>query len=281
MRQLLERLGVCVIVAATDEVDRRINGASTLAPVPAVLVARQSNDPWVLRMTMAHELGHLLFHAGRFSISPGVPPAQGAWALELDFERRELEADAFAAAFLAPRFAVQDLLQRTGLAPETPGAVAAVGSHFGVGKEVAINRIVDCMGLSMASRVRLRAMTTTWIGHFDADTFSDDETGLHRGELRRAALEAFDKGLLGTLAVREMLAIPPGVTLDGSPEPGFEQQRVQRLMQKLALEQGFSGVVTGVRQAGATWQAELSGPGGERYSMVALRSDERALDRVG
>ena len=79
MRALLASRGVDIVVAGTDEVDRRINGASTSTPLPVVLVARGTNEAWVIRMTLAHELAHLLFHGGTFTLSPvdGAPGRHG------------------------------------------------------------------------------------------------------------------------------------------------------------------------------------------------------------
>jgi Zn-dependent peptidase ImmA (M78 family)/transcriptional regulator with XRE-family HTH domain len=280
MRRLLTTWGVQVFAASTDEVDRRINGASTLTPVPAILVSRQSNEPWLLRMTLAHELGHLLFHAGRFCISPAGTASSGTWSLDRDFERMELEADAFAAAFLAPRFAVQDLLQQRRLSPETPAAVAAVGEHFGVGREVAINRIVDSMGLATSARERLRAMAVKWKGGFEDDTFGDDETGLERGPLRAAVMEALRADRIDESTAREYLSVPAGVTLEGQPEADFQERRIARLIQQLLLEQGWAGIVSEVESSADGWRARLVTMSGERVGTVRLTPDEGALVRA-
>ncbi len=282
MRALLRQLRVEVIVAGTDEIDRRINGASTSTPVPAVLVARAANEPRVIRMTLAHELAHLMCHGGAFVLSPGALTNLHGWELELDFASREQQADAFAAAFLAPRFAVQDLLQQRNLAPETTEAVRAVGSHFGVGREVAVNRIVDTMGLSERARARLMALPVSWKREFNEDTFQDSEVGLQGGVLRERVLEAASRHLIDEMTARAMLSLPGGVTLDGQPESAEKAlRRIARQIQVLLLGLGWRGVPVDVSRSSTGWTARLVDMKGESLGRVELDEDEQELRRLG
>ncbi len=281
MRQLLDARGVEIVVAGTDEVDRRINGASTSTPLSAILIARGANEPWVLRMTLAHELAHLLYHKGTFTLSPGPSTTREAWVLETGFMTREQEADAFAAAFLAPRFAVQDLLQQERLAPESSAAIRAVGAHFGVGKEVAVNRIVDSMGLTDLARTRMRSVPVRWTRAFEADSFGEDEVGIQAGTLRARVEEAVQRGLISELAGRSILSIPYGLTLEGAAEPvDSTPKRVARRMQHLLERQRWAGIPVDVENAAGGWAARLVDMQGMELGRVLLDADEQTLRRL-
>src|SRR5207237_4984957 len=98
-----------------DEVDANIDGASTLEPIPAVLVNLVGGRErwWRTRMTLAHELCHLLFdalpdadHHRMLMFSPhrdGSRAAHGnnrRYPLPDVLERMERRAKAFAAYLL-------------------------------------------------------------------------------------------------------------------------------------------------------------------------------------
>lgn len=91
-----ERLG-CVVLPLDGELGRHWGMSLTVGEVPVIRVTRPSNDPEFdipgdrQRFTVAHELGHLVLHAGT---PQPTTPAEAA--------RMEREANRFAAAFLVP-----------------------------------------------------------------------------------------------------------------------------------------------------------------------------------
>ncbi|PPF34400.1 ImmA/IrrE family metallo-endopeptidase [Rathayibacter sp. AY1A3] len=99
-----ERLG-CVVLPLDGELGRHWGMSLTVDEIPVIRVTRPSNDPEFdipgdrQRFTVAHELGHLVLHAG--SQQPANPT---------DASRLEREANRFAAAFLVPGdMALEDL----------------------------------------------------------------------------------------------------------------------------------------------------------------------------
>lgn len=95
-----ERLG-CVVLPMDTELGRHLGMSLRVDDVPVIRVSRSSENPEHAipgdrqRFTVAHELGHLVLHAGLAS------PLSAA-----DASRREHEAHRFAGAFLAPGDAV-------------------------------------------------------------------------------------------------------------------------------------------------------------------------------
>lgn len=91
-----ERLG-CVVLPMDSELGRHFGMSMRVDDIPVIRVSRPSTDPQFAipgdrqRFTVAHELGHLILHAGL-----GQPLAAP------DASRREDEAHRFAAAFLVP-----------------------------------------------------------------------------------------------------------------------------------------------------------------------------------
>ncbi len=103
-----ERLG-CVVLPLDGELGRHWGMSLTADGIPLIRVARPSHDPEHdipgdrQRFTVAHELGHLVLHAG--SAQPSTPA---------EASRMEREANRFAAAFLVPGDAALDDLQANG-----------------------------------------------------------------------------------------------------------------------------------------------------------------------
>ncbi|ANG84650.1 helix-turn-helix domain-containing protein [Microbacterium aurantiacum] len=95
-----ERLGV-VMLPMNSELGRHLGMSLRINDVPVIRVSRSSISPEHAvpgdrqRFTVAHELGHLVLHAGR------PQPVSAA-----DATKREHEAHRFASAFLAPGDAV-------------------------------------------------------------------------------------------------------------------------------------------------------------------------------
>lgn len=95
-----ERLG-CIVLPMESELGRHLGLSLRIDDVPVIRVARTSADADAAvpgdrqRFTVAHEVGHLVLHAGL-----------GSPLSAQDASRRENEAHRFASAFLAPGDAV-------------------------------------------------------------------------------------------------------------------------------------------------------------------------------
>lgn len=103
-----ERLG-CVVLPLDRELGRHWGMSLTVDGIPVIRVARPSHDlendiPGDRqRFTVAHELGHLILHAG--SAQPATPS---------EAARMEREANRFAASFLVPGDAALEDLDSNG-----------------------------------------------------------------------------------------------------------------------------------------------------------------------
>lgn len=92
----VERLG-CVVLPLDRELGRHWGMSLTVEGIPVIRVARPSHDADLdipgdrQRFTVAHELGHLVLHAG--SAQPAAPS---------EAARMEQQANRFAASFLVP-----------------------------------------------------------------------------------------------------------------------------------------------------------------------------------
>ncbi|RKR76368.1 helix-turn-helix domain-containing protein [Frondihabitans australicus] len=119
-----ERLG-CLVLPLDGELGRHLGMSLTVDGTPVIRVARPSRDPESdlpgdrQRFTVAHELGHLVLHAG--ATQPAAP-AEAA--------RMEREANRFAAAFLVPGdSALEDLHHAGGRV--TLGTMATLKQKWG------------------------------------------------------------------------------------------------------------------------------------------------------
>lgn len=256
MRGLLEKkLRVPVLFSGEDEVDPRIQGASLVHPMPAVLVTANRVRPWVTRMTLAHELCHLLFHRmpgltgdGALSVNAGE-----GWVLDGEHEAREQEANAFAAAFLVPGHALRQLFQ--GQRHDTPGAVRRVSQLFGVGRKVAVNRLVDTFELSAARRQSLLQTSEEWAGDFGDDEVRATECGLQQGVLRARTVQALKAGRITRTRARAVLGIPDDQPIE---EDGLDEELA-------------APVLTLERRLGLRLQRELEEQGDERMVGEVVR----------
>lgn len=160
------RLGVPIVWTTLDEVDDSIDGASTVDPIPAVLVNLVGGRElwWRTRMTLAHELCHLLFDAlpasehqrmVMFSPHREGSRAQGHrhYPLSDALERMERRANAFAAYFLTPANAVRRLVSRNDATSEH--AISLLCQQFSIGRITAINQLHNVWSLSKQERARM------------------------------------------------------------------------------------------------------------------------------
>ncbi len=287
MRRLVEKtLHIPVLYSGEDEVDPRIHGASLVHPMPAVLVAANRLRPWVTRMTLAHELCHLLFHRASPVTDPGglsVNAGEG-WVLDGAHEAREQEANAFAAAFLVPGYALRQLFQ--GQRHDTPGAVKRVSQRFGVGRKVAVNRVVDTFELSSARRQSLLQTGEEWVADFSDDEVRPSECGLQQGVLRARALEALVAARITRTRARSVLGIPDdqpiedaGLTDDLAAPVLPPERRLGLRLQRLLEEQGDERIVGEVvRIEAGGYEASLHDLDGVRVGMATLDAEGNLVD---
>ena len=166
MIDLIERqLNVPIVWSTPDEVDANIDGASTLDPIPAVLVNLVGGRErwWRTRMTLAHELCHLLFdalpdtdHQRMVVFSPHRDGSRGRdrrYLLPNMLERMERRANAFAAYFLAPGKTIRRLVSHSDATSEH--AVTLLCQQFAIGRVTAINQLHHVHSLSKQERARM------------------------------------------------------------------------------------------------------------------------------
>ena len=223
MRELLQTLDVAVFFIDPDDLDRNIEGASTLSPTPSILtnLIGGAESWWRTRMTLAHELGHLLLDLpsqraqgeAPLMLSPVVRPRSGTlprpWQLLPAHEAIERRANAFAAYLLAPEEAIRELIGPND--PTTGDSIASTAKHFGLGRIAAINVLTYAFGLSDQARYDMLHNTRTPPWSFE-ERFAGDrqpiEVGLYGGDLQRLTLEALGAGHIDRVQARRVLNIP-------------------------------------------------------------------------
>ena len=169
MVELVRNLGIAVIWVTSEQVDTSVDGACTSWPRPGILVnllVEGAARPWRARITLAHELGHLLFDTSRpdrqLLVSPGGRPQSNGLA------QMEEVARAFAACLLAPTTGVRSVVN--GLDPVSEEAIAKVGATFGVGRTVAVNRLQHVFQLSSSQRAEMELRAgQIYPGEFSGD----------------------------------------------------------------------------------------------------------------
>jgi transcriptional regulator with XRE-family HTH domain len=206
MRKVVEDLGVVIVWTSPDELSTTIDGASTLGPRPAMLV-NLVGPPWRTRMTLAHELCHLLFdykpNGRRALASPSVDKLHERTGLQCwpSLEEIEVDARAFAASLLAPSEGIRDEIGS--LDPASEAAIRRVGTRFGVGRTVATNRLRDVFRLREAMPVTGPSYESDLAG----DAVSSSEIGLRAGVLPGLIRDAVREGRLSGSKARRLLGL--------------------------------------------------------------------------
>lgn len=243
MTGLFDELDILLVWASPDDDELyEIEGASTLFPRPAVLVNLVEGPDcwWRTRMTLGHELCHLLcdHEPGnrRFAIfSPQAlkehaasPQARAArkwkWQVYQGFERIEQRASAFAACLLAPADAVKQTVGM--LDPTSEDAIALVGKTFGLGRITAINRLQHVFRFSKQVRQSMASRSAQswqrWQRWQHPDRVSTG-IGLRAGKLANLALDAFVQERIDRVQVREYLNL--SLTEPLPEHPGLDDAR--------------------------------------------------------
>lgn len=193
-----------------------IDGAATLFPRPAILVNLTQGPScwWRTRMTLGHELCHLLCdsdpHDNRFAIfSPGalLKAHPERWRLFDGFEHIERRANAFAACLLAPAEAVKRIVAKRN--PTSEESIGLVGKTFGLGRITAINRLQDVFEFHNSVRREMADRSARyWREDNHEDQVDEEYIGLRSGLLAELALDALARGLIDRVRVRSYLNLP-------------------------------------------------------------------------
>lgn len=294
MRTLAGQLGIATLfVEIEDEqVGQRFDGAVLLDPDPAILVNLVSGGHkwWRTRMTIAHEICHLLHDREAldpsrprkfFLLSPRTERGQAPpWQLTEHFDDVEARANSFAGELLAPSHAVRQLLG--GQDPTRLEAIKRVGDHFMIGATVAINRLRDTFQLSAEQRAQMQSsaraaslagrLATGLPGaHPDAVTTG---VGLPGPEFEALVLRALARGVIDPVAARAHLGLrmsdplPPGPALSPRQcEPLLTPvERARNAAESYLFRRAPAGDVclAGVEATAAGWSARVVRLGGAR-----------------
>ncbi|HLT35955.1 MAG TPA: ImmA/IrrE family metallo-endopeptidase, partial [Enhygromyxa sp.] len=213
MHELLEqRLRWSLFFVTPDDLSAAVDGASTSAPKPAILINLVGGREtwWRTRMSLAHEMCHVLVDARilaqPYLLSPhGGLQARNRWALVERFRSIEARANAFAAYLLVPGPGLRKVVGR--VSQDSDETINRVCRTFGVGRKVAVNRLHHEYGLSDSIVERMIARGGSV--HHEAD--HPDAAiipGLRTERLRRLVTEALDAELIDGLEARSILNIP-------------------------------------------------------------------------
>lgn len=246
-----KRLHVPIFWATPDELDANIDGASTREPVAAVLVNLVGGAErwWRTRMTLAHELCHLLFdslpdstqrrmvmfspHRERDLHEPRFRP----YELPPLLERMEKRANAFAAHFMAPGRAVRALVSRNDATSES--AITLLCQHFSIGRITAINQLSNVFHLSRQERARMLDRRSTESLPYDHPDAHVPRSGRPRCHvLEQWVSDALAQGWIGAVRARDYLgrrlgdslrdpALPPALRAAFRSEAESVRLRVQ------------------------------------------------------
>jgi transcriptional regulator with XRE-family HTH domain/Zn-dependent peptidase ImmA (M78 family) len=218
MRRIVEeQFGIAIVWVTEDHLDPSVDGASTSSPCRAMLVnlLEVNRFPWRARATMAHELCHLLFdHAQRATLYSPKSRATTRHSLPPAFDDIETVARAFSASLLAPRAGVLHVVGSAD--PSSEQAIRLVGETYGVGRNLAIARLVRVFRLSPERRnvMELRAPE-----HYLADFSGDNiETvdGFHGEPLRNLVRRALADKKIPASRARRILGL---ASTDALPFP--------------------------------------------------------------
>ncbi len=242
-----------------------------------------------------HELCHLLFDDEVRAQRAARPAQRGRGTSDLRIERiGAAGAGAFAACFLAPAEGVRRAVAAT--EPTSEEAIRIVGSTFGVGRTVAINRLQHVFGLSDDQR---QAMETRagkqYEGRFEGDSI-EEPLGYRGGALFTLVREALVAGKLGGTRARRLLGLTPADELpfadvdDDLRAPLVSPaERMRRCAEALLREHHPSSadlLAASAHLDGDTWHVAVIGGGigarkpVDRGHLVLSRAGELLEDHV-
>jgi Zn-dependent peptidase ImmA (M78 family) len=207
---LAARIGVHCASVTPDELPSYIDGVSWKQP--ACLVANTTGPWWRTRMTVAHELAHVLFDPEPFWISATRPSR--LYALHSKIEQR---ANAFAAYLLVPPGGAREIV---GSGRPTREALLELARTYAVGVHVAANVIRHVWDLSHQEREGLL------YGWDSAGSFEHPDAtgpGSPCRQLRDRAERAVARALLDEVRAHALLGVPLSAPLPfGDHPPVFD-----------------------------------------------------------
>jgi Zn-dependent peptidase ImmA (M78 family) len=175
----------------------------------AVILVNSSMHPVRARFTLAHEFGHCRLGHGAV-IDRVIDPSSR--------DRREVEANQFAAELLLPRLGVEWWLQANGDPDLDLQALVRLASHYGVSGEVALHRLDRARRLRSAAKRGLLARIeagehrdVAW--QLGLPEFGDALARERRlqvrlpSQTRRAVLRALERGLIDAEEAAERLHV--------------------------------------------------------------------------
>jgi transcriptional regulator with XRE-family HTH domain/Zn-dependent peptidase ImmA (M78 family) len=283
-----DRLGVRLFWTVPDELDRDIDAASARAPIPAILVNLVGGAEcwWRTRMTLAHELCHLLFDFDRaagaarrtFLFSPhrgelSLGARRRGLRLPADIEQIERRANAFAAHFLAPPEAVRAAVGSW--SPASDEAINAVCKLFQIGRLAAVNQITNTFRLSREERLAMVERGPSDVlpkQHADMMVLP----GLRTGALREVVMRALSQGRIGRARARQYLALSSSDPLPDDARLSEEQRAPLHSPEHLArlAAQRYLAVRADLA---ACYPAAVTRDG-ERFRVEVERADEARWD---
>jgi Zn-dependent peptidase ImmA (M78 family) len=258
---LQDRLDV-LLFFVRGQLDDSVQGASTLAPRPAILVnlIRGQAAWWATRVSLAHELCHLLFDFGAaarpYLVSP--PGSGGQWGIVERFRSIERRANAFAVHLLAPGEGIRQVLAQR--APDSEQAIDGVCRHFGVGRTVAVRRLAQEFQLSETWMVQ--KLDRVGEPHEPQHPDAAIPLGLRAGRLRELVGRALASGDIDSVQARGILRTPLHVELDfgvfRDPPVIDEQHAARSKAEALAHARGESNFwSTDARRTNDGWDVDL------------------------
>jgi Zn-dependent peptidase ImmA (M78 family)/DNA-binding XRE family transcriptional regulator len=189
VRQLigwLEAAGCLVI--EEDFGTRRVDGLSQWVADHPVVLTNSASPTDRKRLTVAHELGHLVLHR-----SEPTPDVEG-------------DANAFAAEFLMPAEVIRPQLRKP-----TLGSLIALKSEWGVSVQALIERAAQLKTITPAQRTTLWKRISS-LGWRTQEPYSD-ELPPERPRLAASIGEALVSSGLEANDIAKVVGYPPGVPL--------------------------------------------------------------------
>lgn len=257
MRDFLRSIDVEVFFLPTEEkLHADVDGACICKPAPAILLnPLYEGSPWRTRATLAHELCHLLIDLNgpnNFLLSRTLPSStksqKMSWGELEDYRNMEARANAFAAAFLAPKEGIKELLRKKKIKGNSPNAVLALSSTFGVSNEMAALRLknINNKSDSWLNKVLSGAKETPHTTGFSYNESTNND-GLFNGKLKNLALKALEQKKISAIEARMYLDIPFTAPLPcgaGAPILSQENLAMKHAMRLLFENEIFVGAST-------------------------------------
>ena len=201
--------GAGVQVALCQLGEQGLAGMYQLRDGVAVILVNSSNHPVRERFTLAHEYGHHCLGHGA-AVDRVIDPGSR--------ERREVDANRFAAELLLPRLGIEWWLQASGDAAIDLETVVRLANEYGVSCDVVLHRLEVARRVRPALKRSLRACidagdhrTLAWQLRLPelADTLARERRLPLRmpGPTRRTVLRALERGLIDVRAAAQRLHV--------------------------------------------------------------------------